>query len=247
MENHALQNIVEKVKLIEGNDYITIEQTHNLNTSEMLFLIKNLKDDLIFQNKKTITLLVDHLFPYSVDETLVQKGFKLHDTFILVKHNLVELDQNPAIFTFLSINDVSSNIFLDKWSKVMQGSLNASSTFTIEEHFQSVQSELGTMYKDSYILAYEGDQCVGGVMPHIEPGTEAEGRLFYFGLLPEVRSKGKARLLHLQALHYLKDHFHADYYIGGTSTANVPMQKVFKHNKCEIVEKHRVYKWIKGD
>jgi len=37
-------------------------------------------------------------------------------------------------------------------------------------------------------------------MPHIEPGTSEEGRLFYFGIIPSERGKGKSKLLHKQAL-----------------------------------------------
>lgn len=41
-------------------------------------------------------------------------------------------------------------------------------------------------------------------IPHIETGTESEGRLFYFGVMPYYRGKGIASRLHLQSLHMLK-------------------------------------------
>ena len=42
-------------------------------------------------------------------------------------------------------------------------------------------------------------------IPHIETGTESEGRLFYFGVMPYYRGKGIASRLHLQSLHMLKE------------------------------------------
>ncbi|WP_233522734.1 hypothetical protein [Peribacillus glennii] len=45
---------------------------------------------------------------------------------------------------------------------------------------------------------------MGIAIPHIEPGTDSEGRLFYFGLMPEERGKGKSAEIHMDCLMLLK-------------------------------------------
>ncbi|WP_423808617.1 hypothetical protein [Pontibacillus yanchengensis] len=84
-------------------------------------------------------------------------------------------------------------------------------------------------------------------MPHIEPGTKNEGRLFYFGLIPSERGKGKSRKLHQRALGILQQDFQARYYIGATSVHNKPMVNTFISNGCEIMESYKVYKRVRGN
>jgi hypothetical protein len=72
----------------------------------------------------------------------------------------------------------------------MKGSLNTSSTLSVEKEFIGMKSELGREYAKSCLIAFHGKNPIGITMPHIEQGTVDEGRLFYFGLLPEYRGKG---------------------------------------------------------
>ncbi len=39
---------------------------------------------------------------------------------------------------------------------------------------------------------YDKNEPIGMSIPHIETGTESEGRLFYFGVMPYYRGKGIA-------------------------------------------------------
>ena len=71
-------------------------------------------------------------------------------------------------------------------------------------------------------------------IPHIEPGTVSEGRLFYFGVnCLSYRGKGVASQLHLQCLHMFKE-MGATYYIGSTHTSNEKMQGIFWRNNCSF-------------
>ncbi|MFG6496491.1 GNAT family N-acetyltransferase [Fictibacillus sp. UD] len=70
-------------------------------------------------------------------------------------------------------------------------------------------------------------------IPHIEPGTRNEGRLFYFGVLPEERGKGYAGKLHKRSLYLLKE-MGASYYVGSTHESNIAMQRVFEKSGCEV-------------
>lgn len=77
----------------------------------------------------------------------------------------------------------------------MAGSLNAPSSLNIDEQIRSVEVELGPDYKDSCIITYEEGKSIGVIMPHIEPRTLNEGRMFYFGLTPEERGKERISAL----------------------------------------------------
>lgn len=118
----------------------------------------------------------------------------------------------------------------------MEGSLNTPSRLSIEEQLEALKTKLGVNWRDSCIAVYKDNQPTGVVMPHIEPGTTSEGRLFYFGLVPKMRGKGLSQPLHHYALHVLKG-MGATYYIGSTHISNTPMIRTFKKNNC-VVHRH---------
>ncbi|WP_257351012.1 GNAT family N-acetyltransferase [Pseudalkalibacillus decolorationis] len=124
----------------------------------------------------------------------------------------------------------------------MVHSPNAPSSLNIDEHMKSVEIELGPSYINSCMIVLEKTKPIGVIMPHIEPGTKEEGRLFYFGIIPSERGRGKSKQLHRQALQVLRDDFQASYYIGSTSQNNEPMLKTFMANGCKVIEKSKVYK-----
>lgn len=103
-----------------------------------------------------------------------------------------------------SIEQITADLFIEIWKETMIGSLNASSTLSIEKEFMGMKSELGLDYEKSCLMAFFEKKPIGITMPHIEPGTFDEGRLFYFGLLPEYRGKGWGSSLHKLSLHLLK-------------------------------------------
>jgi hypothetical protein len=112
------------------------------------------------------------------------------------------------------LENISINEFKRVWEESMKGSLNSPSSITMDEQMRSVEVELGPDFKKSCVVACENSRPIGVVIPHIEPGTLREGRLFYFGLIPEERGKGKSIPLHQQALDILKNVFKAEYYKG---------------------------------
>ncbi len=103
----------------------------------------------------------------------------------------------------------------------------------MEEQLQSVERLLGSDWGHSCIAIYEENKPIGITIPHIEPETIDEGRLFYFGLLPEERGKGRSVQLHYQSLLFLKQ-MGATYYIGSTHETNLIMQNVFLKNGCSV-------------
>jgi hypothetical protein len=122
----------------------------------------------------------------------------------------------------------------------MSGSENTKSTLSMEEHLRSVKLELGPCWRKSCYAVYENRHPIGIAIPHIEPGTSEEGRLFYFGLIPEERGKGKSAEIHRDSL-ILLNRLGALFYIGSTNQANHGMQKVFLKNGCRITSRIESY------
>ncbi|MFD1040467.1 hypothetical protein ACFQ3N_18995 [Virgibacillus byunsanensis] len=195
MENEMLnrQDLYEKVKLVKGKDFLTIEDTEELNTEEMLYLISHLITDPSVKEISSLNILVNSKFTDRVDFYLKKNDFQFDDELVTV-FKILQLDNTrDKGFTFKSLHEVSREDFIHIWEQT-------------------------------------------------EPGTEDEGRLFYFGLIPSERGKGKSKLLHLQAIQMLESDLHASFYIGCTSKNNTPMLKTFMNNGCTELKRYRAYK-----
>jgi hypothetical protein len=236
--------LYEKVKFVKGANFVTVENTKELSVEEMLDLIYYLLQDSMFEKLTYLNILVHSKFPGNVEEYLQKNEFHLHDELVMVYKDLSEKIDVLSRFTFKSLNELERDIFKKIWQESMLSSLSAP-TSNIQDQMRSVEIELGANYKDSCLIAYENKNPIGVIMPHIEPGTREEGRLFYFGITPVMRGKGKSKLLHQQALEILRNDFNAAYYIGCTSKNNEPMLKTFTNNGCEVMERNKVYKWIR--
>ncbi|MCA1054046.1 GNAT family N-acetyltransferase [Rossellomorea aquimaris] len=243
MTKYNTSVLMSKLKIVQGHQFITIEDTSGLTQEEMMVVIPHLLNQASFDSVQNLTILVHEKFNHGVEQLLKDGGFSLHDEMVIVMKELHDMKEVASTrFDFKNLEQVSTQEFTKVWEKAMQESLNASSSLNIDEHMLSVQKELGDGYRKSCLIAYEDGIPIGIVMPHIEPGTEHEGRLFYFGLIPEERGKLKSTPLHQQALELLKTDFKANYYIGQTSHNNLPMLKTFERNGCRILERNKVYK-----
>ncbi|WP_164667448.1 GNAT family N-acetyltransferase [Virgibacillus doumboii] len=236
-------DIYRKVKIVEGEKFVTIEDTKSLGEDEMVEFVTHFIDDLAFEDVPSVNVLVNNRFSEKVERMLKEKSFQLHDEVVMVRKQLDDMlsGADDLTFSLRSLHELPLEEFISVWKKSAANSPNASSVLNMDEQMQNVRKELGPGYQDTCLVAYDGGKPVGVVMPHIEPGTLDEGRLFYFGLVPEERGKRKSKVLHQQALRVLKEDFGASYYIGSTSTANIPMLKTFKENGCSVIERDRVY------
>ncbi|SFA96134.1 Acetyltransferase (GNAT) family protein [Lentibacillus halodurans] len=234
--------IYRKVKIVEGENFVTIEDTKNLAEVEMIELVRHFMEDLAFEEVSSVNVLVNSQFSESVDRLLEREGFQLHDHVVMVRKELDDwADTDEALFSLRSMNELPLEEFTRVWQEAAADSPNAAPIMDMNEQMQNVRRELGLAYQSTCRLAYDGRTPIGVVMPHIEPDTRDEGRLFYIGLIPEERGKGKSKTLHKQALQVLKDDFGASYYIGSTSEKNTPMLRTFEANGCIVIERNRVY------
>lgn len=234
--------LLEKVKIVKGDSYVTIEDTKNLSNQELIDLLTDLMDQSFIKTAKNVSILVDSKFNKEIDSLLISYGFRIHDERVTVHKVLDESFKITSAFSLKNSEVLSIEEFKTVWEQSMKGPLNAPSSLNIDEQMRSVEVELGPDYKKSCIVAYDSGNPIGVIMPHIEPGTFDEGRLFYFGLIPKERGKGKSKSLHQQALEILKKDFKAKSYIGSTSLNNIPMLKTFESNGCAVLDGNKVYK-----
>ncbi|WP_053220252.1 GNAT family N-acetyltransferase [Virgibacillus senegalensis] len=238
------ESLFNQVKCLQGDDYLTIEETGNLTEEQMKRIVKILSDHPEYRKIPVVTILTEGNLSADLGRCMRDGGFQLQDEVIMYYRSLDDLPDIPSAFAIKSLHKMKKEEFQIIWKQAMHGSLNASSNFSTDKHMNSVRAELGCSYQDSCLVAFEGKEPIGVLMPHIEPGTEKEGRLFYFGLLPAHRNKGKSRKVHMQALAILKHEFHAEEYIGSTSVNNIPMRKILKRNGCQRFRQNKVFRRI---
>ncbi|HGH7173735.1 TPA: GNAT family N-acetyltransferase [Bacillus wiedmannii] len=172
---------------------------------------------------------------------LLDADFSLHAAKVEVCRELDDIEALEKQFTYRSIEEtLSAKDFKYIWEQCMLNSGNQNSILNIDEHFYSVQTELDKGWEKSCIVFYDKNEPIGLSIPHIESGTESEGRLFYFGVMPYYRGKGISSQLHLQSLHMLKE-MGATYYIGSTHTSNEKMQRIFWRNNCSVKTEIELY------
>lgn len=219
--------------------YITIEEKEKINYDQenLEEKIKTLIDLGLEWQMKRIGALINRSSSHYVDlsETLLHLGFEKYASKVEVFRDLKDINNNRENYQWRSLSGTAmqEDEFKKLWKKCMSGSENAASTLSMDEQLESVKNELGVEWRKSCNAVYLEGKPIGVSIPHIESGTVDEGRLFYFGLLPEERGKGLSAILHNQALYQLKL-MGASYYIGSTHETNKRMQKVFFNNGCTI-------------
>ncbi|MDR2992517.1 MAG: GNAT family N-acetyltransferase [Bacillus cereus] len=178
----------------------------------------------------------------SSTKVLLDADFSSHAAKIEVCRELNNVEMVEKQYTYRSIEagTLSEKEFKYIWEQCMADSGNQTSILTTDEHFYSVQTELGKGWEKSCIVFYDKNEPIGMSIPHIETGTESEGRLFYFGVMPYYRGRGMSSQIHLQSLHMLKE-MGATHYIGSTHTSNAKMQRVFWRNNCSLKTEIELY------
>ncbi len=164
---------------------------------------------------------------------LEKRGFEMFTSSVEYYKNLSVESEEETDFSYYTLENsmLTEQIFKDLWERGMEGSGNATSTLSMDEQLHSVKHELGAEWKQNCGVFYLNERPVAVCIPHIEPGTKDEGRLFYFGVLPEERGKGYAGKLHKRSLILLKE-MGACYYVGSTHETNTSMQRIFEKSGC---------------
>ncbi|WP_203248753.1 hypothetical protein [Sporosarcina beigongshangi] len=230
----------DSFKILNGFPYyIAIEENESTHYDHGNWLdeIRTLIDFAIQSELNRVSALINRSSEHYLylSKMLISLGFEQYASKIEVFRDLHDINSNVKGYEWRSLSDstISEEEFKNLWKDCMSGSENSVSSLTIDEHLSSVQSELGEKWRKSCKAIYLEGRPIGVSMPHIEPGTVDEGRLFYFGLIPEERGKGQSAIIHYQSMYLLKL-MGATYYIGSTHETNKKMQKVFSRNGCSI-------------
>lgn len=243
-----IENLVEdSFNLLNGMpNYITLQEKERISYEE-----KNLEaalENLISLAKeceiKRIGAFINRASDHYLDlsKMLLDFGFEKYASKVEVFRDLQDITPYTVGCEWRTLGDltISEEEFKRLWEKCMSGSDNAPSSLSMDEQLDSVKNELGEEWRKSCNAIYLEDRPIGIAVAHIEPETVDEGRLFYFGLLPEERGKGLSSVIHNQSLNILKQ-MGATYYIGSTHETNKRMQKVFFNNGCSIKARTESY------
>lgn len=186
-----------------------------------------------------LSLLMDETF----EVWLLKKG--LHKVSVIVEYSvdLQPIHRKRSDITQMSLADseVTDETFAHLYEQCRSGSANKNNLLTIEQVMESFELELGTDWRFHCIIFQKEGETVGISIPHIEPGTKEEGRLFYFGILPKWRGKGVGTVCHQHSLETLKS-LGATYYVGSTDAANAGMIRIFENNGCTLRDRKGIYR-----
>ncbi|MDN4606727.1 GNAT family N-acetyltransferase [Sporosarcina highlanderae] len=186
-----------------------------------------------------LSLLMDATY----EDWLLDQGFRKVSTIVEYTRELDEsFAGEPGISVeALSDGGMSDSDFAELYEQCRSGSANKNKLFTIEQVMESLENELGLEWRASCFIFRKSGEPIGLSIPIIEQGTVDEGRLFYFGVMPEWRGKGYGAALHRISLQLLKG-IGATTYVGSTDEANHRMIGIFMRNDCVLRNRKGIYR-----
>lgn len=189
-----------------------------------------------------LSLLMDE----HVESWLLEKKFHKISSIVEYRRKLKDLPltNDQIVCHSLAERFIDDHEYAELYELCRSGSANKNTKQPIAQVMSSLENELGAEWrKHCYYFLKEG-ALAGISIPHIEMGTEDEGRLFYFGVAPEQRGQGIGAQIHRKSMELLKQ-LQATYYVGSTDVNNVNMIKVFEKNGCELRDKKGIYKIVR--
>ena len=183
------------------------------------------------------------LMDESYENWLLDKGFQKISSIVEYTRKLDDLpDLDPHIKEHsLSDGGMNDHDYSQMYELCRKGSANRNKQQSMDQVMDSIKNELGANWRNHCYYFTKDDALLGIAIPHIEMGTEDEGRLFYFGVIPHLRGKGMGTVIHRHALALLKQ-FKAAYYVGSTDIHNQNMIKIFKRNGCQLRDQKGIYR-----
>ncbi|MGD6965479.1 hypothetical protein ACQCVP_03480 [Rossellomorea vietnamensis] len=219
-------------RLLEGDGYSTFEWDLVKDTSRIDFA--KLEEALLkLPQENTVTVAVPAGFRYSKE--LNRLGFskvKEREVYSRGLEDFVPESLDPSL-TFLEEPDNES--IINCLTTILDCRQEAKNM--IDLLFAEVARD---KFRINLVKIRGRDAAV--YIPHIEPHTEDEGRVFFFGIKPEFRGYGYGAKIHRSALCSLKKMLNARVYVGVTDSGNLKMKKVFERNGCTKTGSIAIYK-----
>lgn len=224
-----MDNILSKLKesgvhILINDEQIMLEVFKgNLHQPDKVdFLIDELLTTTTNKPKK---ILLEYPQSYSKKLNRTTKKMKVRGERTIYKKSLKNpINIGNIDFELWSFSEAKSISFL---SEIMNKNIEET-----EKFLMSMKIELPSQAENMFTVYIVENKPVGVVLPHIEPDTDKEGRLFWIGIHPKYRRKGYGESLHLLGLYRLQNDFKAETYVGATEMDNKPMRKIMLSNGC---------------
>lgn len=223
------------------NEYWLVDQVKSDVYSEQDYVVAF--DRLLGQWREEkvgyLSLLMDAAF----EDWLLNQGFSKISTVVEYTRQLSRsFPEEPEILVeALADGEMADSNFADLYERCRSGSANKNKLFTIEQVMESLENELGQEWRTYCFIFRKSGEPIGLSIPIIEQGTVDEGRLFYFGVVPECRGKGYGSTFHRISLHLLQG-MGATTYVGSTDEANLHMIRIFQRNDCVLRDRKGIYR-----
>ena len=187
---------------------------------KLLLDVKGLKQ-VIFQCSRKLLAKLDN-----VQKMMTTEGERV----IYTRSLAVPIEIQVPSFEIWPATEQKSISFL---AEVMGRSTERAHAF-----LRGMKEELPTQADTMFTVYLVNGEAAGIVLPHIEPDTDREGRMFWIGMHPSYRGKGLGKNLHMIGLYRLQEEFKAKTYLGSTQIDNYPMRNIMASNGC--VERNTV-------
>ncbi|GGA44140.1 GNAT family N-acetyltransferase [Psychrobacillus lasiicapitis] len=186
-----------------------------------------------------LSLLMDEAF----ENWLLKQDLKKISSIVEYTKLLEEEMERESELLFHSLAEglITDTEFAQAYELCRTGTANKNIPQPIEQVMESISKELGEDWRSHCYYFLKGRKLVGISIPHIEMGTEEEGRMFYFGVVPEMRGMGLGAEIHKITLSIMKN-MKATYYVGSTDKSNAHMVQIFKKNGCVLRDKKGIYR-----
>ena len=231
-----LFNLIKKEQEYWLVDQIKVSQIPNI---DYLVAFDQLLTEWKEQKVAYLSLLMDE----ENEDWLLKRRFKKVSSIVEYTKILEGPFKNMSAFQVEALSDsqVTDSDFAVLYDACRSGSANKNNLFTISQIMESLELELGDNWRDQCFIFSQQGLNYGISIPHIEQGTTDEGRMFYFGVVPEQREKGYGKIFHAISLELLKT-LGAKIYVGSTDTENVSMRKIFEANGCILRDIKGIYR-----
>ncbi|MGD6781809.1 GNAT family N-acetyltransferase [Sutcliffiella horikoshii] len=225
-------------------EYWLVDQIKKEDISTELY-IRELTDILGNWSRLKIgylSLLMDEQY----ENWLLEKKFDKISSIVEYTRDLKEMQEtdNQIKCHALAEGVIKDHEYAKLYELCRSGSANKNTKQPIAQVMSSLENELGPEWRKHCYYFLKDGAFAGISIPHIEIGTEDEGRLFYFGVVPELRGQGIGAQIHRVSMELLKQ-FQATYYVGSTDVNNTNMIKVFEKNGCQLRDKKGIYKIVR--
>lgn len=225
----------------ESSNYWLVDQVKMERIDELDYreAFARLLEEWRLEKVGYLSLLMDEVH----EDWLFVQGFRKISTIVEYTRSLegVSIQQEPGITVETLVDsEMNDRSFANLYERCRSGTANKNNLLTTEQAMESFENELGSEWRrQCYIFRKEGEP-IGVSIPHIEQGTIDEGRMFYFGVVPEQRGQGFGTIFHRVSLGLLK-HLGATKYVGSTDENNRDMIRIFERNGCHQRDKKGIY------